>query len=605
MQLLITFARSYPMRSSITLVALLFAGLAEGFGIVALLPILNLVLKPEAGLKAVGDAGGSNIITTLEHIMRSILGKMDFTHSVAVLLAFFVACIVLKCLMVLYANRHVGYTVAHIATDLRLKLLRALFVSRWEYFIRQPIGRLTNAVATEANRSAAAFLSGTKMAAIVIEGIVYMVLALLVSWKVTLAAIAVGFIILYVLRRLVQKTRRAGKRQTKLLQSLLANMTDSLQSIKPLKAMAREDSADSVLKTKTRRLNRALQKQVYSKEALKASQEPLLTGFLVVGLYMALIYWKLPLATLMVTIYLVGRVVKQMQKVQAEYQNMATSDSAYWSLLSKINEAREAREETFGGQPPSLVNSIRLERVSFAYDKRWVLKNATMTFPAGLFTAVVGPSGAGKTTVADLVIGLLKPQKGEVWIDNLPLSQVDMRSWRRMIGYVPQETLLLHDTVLINVTLGDKDITPNDVENALRAAGAWEFVSALEESVNTVVGERGHKLSGGQRQRIAIARALVHKPKLLILDEATTALDPKNEAAICATLRKLSGEITVLAISHQAAMLEAADKAYRLQDGGVVEVAEVQCSAGPNSEKIGPDSDRELRREIIEKNLVK
>jgi ATP-binding cassette subfamily C protein len=586
MQLLITFARSYPLRSAITLVALLFAGLAEGFGIVAILPLLNLVLKPEAGMKAGGGAGASNVIATLERIVHSILGKMDLTQSVAVLLAFFVACIVIKCLLLLYANRHVGYTVAHIATDLRLKLLRALFVSRWEYFIRQPIGRLTNAVATEAGRSATAFLSGAKMAAILIEGIVYIVLALLVSWKVTLAAVGVGFIILYVLRRLVQKTRRAGKRQTKLLQSLLANMTDSLQSIKPLKAMAREDSADSVLKTKTERLNRTLQKQVYSKEALKASQEPLLTGFLALGLYLALIYWKLPLGTLMVTVYLVGRVVKQMQKVQTEYQNMAVSDSAYWSLLSKINEARDAREETSGGQKPSLVHSIRLDKVSFAYDKRFVLKNATLTFPAGLFTAVVGPSGVGKTTVADLVIGLLRPQKGEVWIDDLMLSQVDIRSWRRMIGYVPQETLLLHDTVFINVSLGDKDLTLADVESALRAAGAWKFVSDLPDGVHSIVGERGHRLSGGQRQRIAIARALVHKPKLLILDEATTALDPENETAICTSLRELRGEITILAISHQPAVLEVADQAYRLE-GGMAVLTGIRSKTDENPERDG------------------
>lgn len=586
MQLLITFARGYPLKSAITLVALLFAGVAEGFGIAAVLPLLNLVLKPEAGLKAVGEAGASNILTTFEQMVRSILGPIGLAESVAVLLSVFVASIVLKCLLVLYANRQVGFTVAHIATDLRLRLLRALFVTRWEYFIRQPIGRLTNAVATEANRSAAAFLNGAKMASIVIEGLVYLVLALIVSWKVTLAAAGVGLFILYVLRRLVQKARRAGKRQTKLLQSLLANMTDSLQSIKPLKAMAREDSADSVLKTKTKQLNRALQKQVFSKEALKASQEPLLTGFLALGLYMALIYWKLPLATLIVTIYLVGRVVKQMQKVQAEYQNMAVSESAYWSLLSKINEARDAREEASGGQKPSLVDSIRLDQVSFAYDKCWVLKNATLRFAAGLFTAVIGPSGAGKTTVADLVIGLLQPQKGKVWIDDLALSQVDLRSWRRMIGYVPQETLLLHDTVFINVTLGDKDLTPTDVEGALRAAGAWEFVSALEKGLNSVVGERGHKLSGGQRQRIAIARALVHKPKLLILDEATTALDPKNEAAICATLRNLRGEITILAISHQPAVLEVADQAYRLEDGAAVLMG-ICSKTEQDPEKIG------------------
>ncbi len=592
MHLLITFARSYPLKSAITLVALVFAGVAEGFGVAAVLPLLNLVLNPEAGLGTGHESGASDIIAAFEHMVRSILGSMELTSAVAVLLTFFVACIVIKCLLILYANRQVGYTVAHIATDLRLKLLRALFVTRWEYFIRQPIGRLTNAVATEAGRSSGAFLSGAKMASMVVEAIVYVVLALIISWKVTFAAICVGLGIIYSVRRLVKKARRAGKRQTNLLQSLLANMTDSLQSIKPLKAMAREDLADSVLKAKTQRLNKALQKQVFSKEALKASQEPLLIGFLAFGIFLGLVYWKLQVATLMITVYLVGRVIKQMQKVQSEYQALAISESAYWSLIDKINEARDAREKTSGGQTPSLKHSIRLDQVSFSYDKRWVLKNTSLTFPAGLITAIVGPSGAGKTTVADLVIGLLQPQKGQVWIDNLKLSQVDLRSWRRMIGYVPQETLLLHDTVFINVTLGDKDITLNDVEDALRAAGAWEFISGLEEGVNSVVGERGHKLSGGQRQRIAIARALVHKPKLLILDEATTALDPQNEAAICTTLRNLSGAITILAISHQQAVLEVADQAYRLENGKAVPVGD--CSKNNQDlQKTGVESDAE------------
>jgi len=573
MKLIITFVRSYPLQSAITLAALLFAGAAEGFGISALLPLLSIVMGTQAGTGAAAGTGTSEMATSLEQMVISTLGALGLAPTVAVLLIFFVGCIMLKCVLVLFANRHVGYTVANIATDLRLKLLRALFVTRWEYFIRQPIGRLTNAVATEAARSANGFYYAARMITIVIHAIVYGTMAVMVSWQATLAAVIAGSITVYLLRRLVQKARRAGERQTKLLQSLLANLTDSLQSIKPLKAMAREDATDSILKTTTNKLNRAIQKQVLSKEALKALQEPLFTAFLAFGLYVALVHWKLPLTSVLITMYLVGRVMRQMQKIQNEYQDMAICDSAYWSLQDKISEAEKRQEETLGKQPPpALKRFIRLDQVSFAYDQRWILKNASLTFPAGAITAIVGPSGAGKTTVADLVIGLLRPQKGEVWIDDLPLAKVDLRRWRRMIGYVPQETLLLHDTVFINVTLGDRDIRPADVEKALRAAGAWEFVSALPKGVDDVVGERGHKLSGGQRQRIAIARALVHKPKLLVLDEATTALDPENEAAICATLRELRGEITILAISHQPAVLEVADQAYRLEDATLVTV---------------------------------
>jgi ATP-binding cassette subfamily C protein len=179
----------------------------------------------------------------------------------------------------------------------------------------------------------------------------------------------------------------------------------------------------------------------------------------------------------------------------------------------------------------------------------------------------VGPSGVGKTTVVDLITGLLQPQEGEILIDDIPLAEIDLRHWRQMIGYVPQETLLLNDTVLVNVTLGEKKLKAEDAEAALRAAGAWVFVQDLPKGIFAVVGERGHKLSGGERQRIAIARALVHQPKLLILDEATTALDPENEAIVCETLRKLKGKLTILGISHQPAILAVAERAYHLEDG--------------------------------------
>jgi ATP-binding cassette subfamily C protein len=235
-----------------------------------------------------------------------------------------------------------------------------------------------------------------------------------------------------------------------------------------------------------------------------------------------------------------------------------------------MQEAEDAREETLGHREPVFKKGIRFDNVSFGYNEKLVLNELNFQLPKGKFIAIVGPSGAGKTTVVDLVIGLLRPNSGEIWIDELPQSQIDIYSWRRMIGYVPQETLLLHDTVLVNVTLGDETIHKEDVEDALRAAGAWDFVCRLPQGLQTVVGERGGKISGGQRQRIAIARALVKKPELLILDEATTALDPSTEAAICDTMIMLAGDVTILSISHQSAMLEAAETAYRLEGGTAV-----------------------------------
>jgi ATP-binding cassette subfamily C protein len=190
------------------------------------------------------------------------------------------------------------------------------------------------------------------------------------------------------------------------------------------------------------------------------------------------------------------------------------------------------------------------------------------------------PSGAGKTTIADLITGLLQPQQGKVKIDALPLNKLNLQQWRRMIGYVPQETFLLNDSVFMNVTLGESEVTEIDVQEALQAAGAWEFVLAMPKGMQSSVGERGASLSGGQRQRIAIARALVHKPTLLIMDEATSALDPESSAAICSTLQALRGVLTILAISHLPSLVDAADRVYRLQDGIITLIADRSAVMG-------------------------
>ena len=503
--------------------------------------------------------------------------------------------IILKSILVLLANKQVGYTVAQIATDLRQQLLRALIASRWEFHLSQPVGGLANAMATEGYRASKAYHSGANMAIAVIQALIYIGVAILVSWTATLCAIVVGLIIFYALKRLVGKASRAWVRQTKLLKSLVAYLVDSMQSIKPLKAMALENLAGSVLFTETNKLNKALRKQVLSREYLRALQEPLRFIFLLCGLYIALIYLRLPAATVMLLLFLIARVLILLGKVQEHYQKMVVFESAYWSLQGRVEAAIQHREENPGTRQPILEKAIRLEGVNFAYGNNFVLRDISLNLGVGQITAIVGLSGSGKTTIVDLLIGLLRPQQGEIWIDDQPLSQIDLHRWRQMIGYVPQENLLLHDTVHKNITLGHPKLNEKDALEALRSAGAWEFVKKLPQGINTTVGERGSKISGGQRQRIAIARALAHKPKLLILDEATSALDPDNEAAICRTLRQLRGELTILAISHQPAILEVADQALHLQNGSIAPLAKAHSGDISNLEKNNMDTKEEIQ----------
>ena len=580
MRILITFASRYPLQSALMLLALLLAGIVEGFGLTALMPLLGMAFSSQPQAAALQPTAVTGNDAGVGQAVTRVLAIFGLEPGAGVLLLVIVVAIALKSALVLVAQKRVGYTVAQVATELRLSLLRALLISRWEYFLRQPVGSLANAMATEAMRAANAYLCGALMTANLIQALVYIVIALMISWRATLACSVASIIILFILSRLIRKARRAGVRQTEVFQSLLAHLTDSLQSIKPLKSMAREGAADAMLQTETRRLNKALRKQVFAKEALRALQEPMIIGFLALGLYVAMIYFQLSLASVTVLVFLLARLMSQMGRVQRHYQKMMISESAYWSLQEKIEEARNHHETTLGGQEPVLKRAIRMDRVSFGYEDLTVLENASLSFPAGSFTTIVGPSGAGKTTVVDLLIGLLRPQKGEIWVDDLSLADIDIRRWRRMIGYVPQETLLLHDSVKVNVTLGDPSLKAADVERALRAAGAWDFVAAMPQGMDSSVGERGGMLSGGQRQRIAIARALVHDPALLILDEATSALDPESELAIGRTLQQLSGKLTIVAISHQPALMRTADRTYRLQNGSVDLVADADGPAG-------------------------
>lgn len=565
MHLMIAFFRAYPWQTLVMLLALLFAGVAEGISLSALLPLLNIAIRGD--INSDTDAAPAEL-NEYERLMNDLLQAAGISPSIGIMLVIIVTGGTLKGLLLLVANKQVGYTAAMVATDLRLEMLRAVLRSRWEYFLSQPAGKLANSLATEAHRSSQAFVNGSLMITFFIQAMIYGAVALAVSWKATLVSLAAGLVIVAISHfLLVRMASKAGKRQTGLLIALVSRLTDTLQSIKPLKAMAREYLADAVLAMETSRLNRTLRRQVYSTTVLSAFQEEMQIILLAAGMFIMLVQYEMPLATVLVLVVVLGRMLKQLSKVQRQYQRMVIGESAYWSIKQTIEQARETEEQLVEGRAPALLHGIRFDSVHFNYDGCRVLDGLTLEVPAGSLTMLVGPSGAGKTTVIDLLTGLLQPQSGAILIDDISLQELDTRAWRQMIGYVPQETVLLHDSILHNVTLGDPALGEADVERALKEAGAWEFVTAMPEGINSTVGERGGKLSGGQRQRIMIARALVHRPGLLILDEATSSLDPASEAAICHTLEQLRGGLTILAISHQTALVRVADHVYHLENG--------------------------------------
>lgn len=566
---ILRFSRAYPRRTAFVLAGQFVAGLLEGVGVASLVPVLGLL----------GDVKGARI-DGLNEAVRDTLAIVGLSPTLGVLLTIMVLAVTGKAVVTLAAMQQAGYTSAQVAHELRLDLIRALLKARWRHFTGLPVGSSANAIATEADRAAGAYLNFCKTVTYGVQIFIYAALALAVSWQVTLAALIAGGAMAVALNGLVRYVREAGKMQTQTMKSLIGRLTDALSGVKAIKAMGREDHFTDLLRNETKGLRLSQRRQVFGRELLNQIYEPITVAVMAGGLFFAVTVLHMTLMPLLVLAFLFYRMVSKVAVTQKSWQAMVVLESAYWSLMEATEAALGEAEPPGGAGVPTLEKGIALNDVTFSHGEQPLFERLSMEFPARKLTAVIGPSGSGKTTLFDLIAGLNTPQQGEVLVDGVSLADIDRRGWRHMIGYVPQETYLFNDTILNNVTLGQKDLSREDAQEALRAAGAWEFIAALTEGIDTSVGERGLRFSGGQRQRIAIARALAGRPQLLLLDEATSALDTATEREILATVRALADKVTVIAISHNEAVLDVADHVYQIRGGRIVETMETRKAIG-------------------------
>jgi ATP-binding cassette subfamily C protein len=539
---------------------LLVASVVEGIGFASLVPLLWIVTDP-------AQTETSPVID----FTRQLVDRLGLSLGVGSLVIFFVCTLVVRSLLTLMAMRHVGYAVAEFSTGLQARLIQNLFRARWDYLVHHRSGRVASALGGQADRAGRAYHLAAMFFAQVIQTTGYLVVAFIVSWQLALAALGVSGLMTLLLHFLVRTARKAGARQTRWTRELVTFLVDTLNNVKPLRAMAKEQAFTNLLEEKTASLKKSLRRQVVSAEGLKNGNEILAAICFGAGFFVAISIWRVPIVDLIVVGVLLTRITSGVARIQQQLQKALMFESAYLEVQELITETSAAPEQNPGRQQAAFVRECRLENVSFAHADAPVLQGASLVVPARQVTVLTGASGAGKTTIADLILGLYQPDRGRVLLDGVPLADIDLQSWRRLVGYVPQELILFHDSIFANVALGDRHIGKGEVQEALGLAGAWEFVRELPEGMMTQVGEGGAKLSGGQRQRIALARALVAKPRLLILDEVTSALDPDIEWQICRGIRELAGEMAVLAITHRPAFLEIADLIYRIEDGRAIE----------------------------------
>ena len=544
----------------IVLGCLLLASLVESIGFASLVPLLWIVTDP-------AQAEASPVID----VTRSVLERLGLSLDVGTLVVFFVGTLVARSLLTLLAMRHVGYAVAEFSTGLQAHLIQNLFRARWGYLIQHRSGRVASALGGQVDRAGKAYQLAAAFFAEAIQTTGYIVVSLVISLPLALAALGIGGIMALALHFLVRMARKAGARQTRSTRELVTFLVDTLNNVKPLRAMAKEQAFTNLLESKRAALKKALRRQVISAEWLKSGNGILVAICLGIGFFAAISIWQVPIVELVVVGLLLSKATSGLARLQQQFQKALMVESAYLEVEELIAETAAAPEPNPGRRQARFERECRLQDVSFAHADTPVLHGVSLVVPVAQVTVLTGPSGAGKTTIADLILGLHQPDEGQVLLDDVPLREIDLASWRSLVGYVPQELVLFHDSIFANVALGDARIGEAEAQHALELAGAWDFVRKLPEGMRTQVGESGAKLSGGERQRVALARALVSRPRLLVLDEVTSALDPDTEWQICRRIRELAGEMAVLAITHRPAFLEIADRVYRIEGGRAIE----------------------------------
>ena len=275
-------------------------------------------------------------------------------------------------------------------------------------------------------------------------------------------------------------------------------------------------------------------------------------GFVVINAYMLQLYQPLNF---------LGSVYREIRQALTDMENM-------FSLL----EVSQVSKDDLEDMPQSNVAEIRFDKVSFDYDiRRTIIKNISFTVPNGKKVAIVGPTGAGKSTISRLLFKFYDPKEGGVYINNININKISQESLRKMIGVVPQDTVLFNDTIYYNIAYGNTDASKEEVIIAAKNADIHNFISTLPDGYETIVGERGLKLSGGEKQRVAIARTILKNPKIFFFDEATSALDSSTEKEIQKNLESVSKDKTTLIIAHRLSTAANADNIIVLDKGIIIE----------------------------------
>ena len=537
-------------------------GMVEGVGLLFLVPLLALV----------GIDLGASTASVLAARVSDALAWLGLPLTLPVVLGLFVAISAAQALMWMWQSLLNVHLEARLSTRLRCDLYEAILRADWLFLVRQRGSDLAHTLTTEVDRVGGLIHQSRTAVAGAAQVAISLVIAAVIAPGVTALVCGAGLALVLVTRLRVQRARRLGEDYASENGRMYGVLTDGLAALRTTKSFGAEDRSLQMLTASHAHFvatwHRAIANHVRGKFWLDTWSVVVLAA-LVFGAVRVI---AMPAGPLLLLMFIFARTMPRISAILQSLQLFLHALPAYEHVAELQARCQAAAEPQMTVARRTLRTAIELDRVSFSYDAgRQALDSVSLRIPARRITAIVGESGAGKTTAADLVLGLLTPQSGTVWIDGDPLTRDSARAWRMQVAYVSQDPFLFHDTILANLLWAQPAVSEEEVRDALSLAGAAGFVAGLPDGLRTVVGDRGSRLSGGERQRLAIAPALLRKPDLLILDEPTSALDAGHEQHILSTLERLTSTTAVLLITHRLGSVRAAETIYVLESGRVVE----------------------------------
>ena len=538
------------------------SAILEGIGINAAIPLVSFF------------TGNTNEATDI--ITKVIQGLFAFLHvpfSFRYLLVFMLGLFILRAVSVVVF----GYIRGWIAADFLGKesedVLRRTMHSSWPFLLKQKIGAIHNTMVRDIQCTGGLLGIVGQVIQSFSGFLMYLLVALNISPVMTLYTLGGGVVLLFVVRPLLRRTRSIAERTALTEKQFSQFLSEHIIGMKSVKAAGAEEAALQKGSGQIGLLRVLSIRQALVRSVSSSLFQPV-SLILVVILFM--LTYRTPgfsIISFGATLYLIQKIFTYLESGQnalqsiSEFLPYAQNISAF---KRHLNLHRELANK--GGKPITFNGTLEFKGVSFAYNEdKQVLKNIDFKVNAGETVGLIGPSGTGKTSVADLLLRLFKPTAGALMVNGMPLNDMALDAWRKSIGYVPQEAFLLHSTIEENIRFYKESLTMEDVMASAKQANIHDFIMGLPDGYQTTVGDRGVLLSGGQRQRIVLARALAGKPALLILDEATSALDHESEKLIQEAISKLRGSVTVFIIAHRPSTVADADRILVLGGGRIVE----------------------------------